>query len=250
MAVDEAVFTPSRRTEARYSHTLRLYWFEPPALSIGVNQGIGDIDEQACRDADIDVVRRPTGGRALLHDGCATYALSGPVDGSVFSGGIRASYRRIGEALAAAAQRLGLDQARAAPPEPGPVHFGPSCLDSVAPYEILAAGHKLIASAQLRRGGAVLQHGSLRLTTGRVPVARLLHTRASGDASGAADPPALSELVGRRVTREEAFAAITASLEAAFDVEIEPGDLTEEEERLARDLEGSRYQTVTWTARR
>src|SRR2546430_71073 len=93
MAVDEALMRSVADAPSPWSHTIRLYWFEPAALSIGANQPIGEVDLEACRTAGVDVVRRPTGGRAVLHDGELTYAVAGQADGIVFAGDIRASYR-------------------------------------------------------------------------------------------------------------------------------------------------------------
>ncbi|MHB8577180.1 MAG: lipoate--protein ligase family protein, partial [Dehalococcoidia bacterium] len=140
MAVDEALLVSAQATAGSgWTHTLRLYWFEPAALSIGAFQPIADVDLAACAFAGIDVVRRPTGGRAVLHDGCMSYSLTGAADGAVFGGGIRASYRRIAAALAAAIEALGVVGVEAAIPAPG-LRPTASCFDSATPYELLMAG--------------------------------------------------------------------------------------------------------------
>src|SRR5436305_7640 len=118
MAVDEALLECARGPIGRWwSHTLRLYWFAPQSLSIGAFQPLDEADLPACTSAAVTVVRRPTGGRAVLHDRCITYSLSGPANGHVFDGGVRASYRRIAAALLAAVEALG-----ASGVSPAPVH--------------------------------------------------------------------------------------------------------------------------------
>lgn len=252
MAVDGALLLGARDTESAraWTHTLRLYWFEPPALSLGANQSLDDVDRGACRAAAIDIVRRPTGGRAVLHHGCITYSLCGPEDGPVFGGGIRASYQRIAAALAGAVHDMGLANVLPAPPE-SRASPGPSCFDAAAPYELLSHGWKLVGSAQVRRGGAVLQHGSLRLQAGTVATGSLLRARA-GRASPSAsdDPPTLSDLLGRAVSRDEAATAMLRAFEQTFVVQLCPGGLTDAERQQATVQESERYRSSDWTARR
>ncbi|HZU77455.1 MAG TPA: biotin/lipoate A/B protein ligase family protein, partial [Dehalococcoidia bacterium] len=208
-----------------------------------------EADMGACAAAGIDLVRRPTGGRAVLHDGCITYSVTGPADGPVFGGGIRPSYRRIAAALVQAIAILGLREV--VPIEPGAnAPASPSCFDHAAPYEPVAAGVKLAGSAQARRGQAALQHGSLRLAPGRVPIAALLRPRAGGrGALPGADPPSLGELLGRDVSRDEAARALLAGFEATFGVAFIAGCLSADEQALAARLEQEKYRTPEWTAR-
>lgn len=249
MALDEALLDGVQRGAAR--HTLRLYWFEPACLSLGANQPLDHVDLAACEREEIAVVRRPTGGRAVLHDGDLTYAVCGPEDGPVFRDGIRSSYRRISEALLEAVRRLGLFLASAAPAATSAPSASPSCFDSAAPYEILVAGLKLAGSAQVRRGGAALQHGSLRVTAPRIPAGRLLRARRSLEPlAPAIEPPVLSDLVGRAVGRAEAIQAVADGFAAAFAVRLAPGRLDAAEERAAGRLACEKYGSTGWTARR
>lgn len=250
MAIDEALLECVRGGERR--HTLRLYWFAPPCLSLGANQPLDEVDRAACERLGVEVVRRPTGGRAVLHDGDLTYALCGPEDGPVFGGGIRPSYRRISEALLEAVRRLGLVRASAAPPAPAasPAPTSPSCFDSASPYEILVAGLKLAGSAQVRRGGAVLQHGSLRLAAPCVSAAHLLRARRSHEPlPEAPEPPVLGDLVGTPVDRVAAMQAVAAGFAAAFDVCLDQAPLEDAEQSSALHLEREKYRTPAWTQR-
>jgi lipoate-protein ligase A len=228
MALDEALLA-----DARDRHTLRLYWFAPPCLSIGAHQPIEEVDLAACAERGIEVVRRPSGGRAVLHDGEITYAIAGPGDGDAFAGGVLDSYRRIGAALTAACATLGLpvvsDGERRGV-------SGPSCFAAAAPYEPLAGVVKVAGSAQLRRGAVVLQHGSLRLGVPSVSIETLLRERRPGQRIPA-DPPPLSDLLHREVTRDEAAAALIAACATTFGVELVEAGLTRAELDATETLE-------------
>ena len=240
MALDEALLAG-----ARGRHTLRMYWFAPPCLSIGAHQPLDEVDLEACAAQGIDVVRRPSGGRAVLHDAEITYALAGPADGVVFAGGVLDSYRRIGAALAAACAAIGL--AVVSDGERRGVS-GPSCFAAAAPYEPLAGAAKVAGSAQLRRGAVALQHGSLRLGEPCVAVETLLRERRPGQRIPA-DPPPLSELLGRAVERDEAAVALIAAFARTFEVELVEGTLAAEELVAAADHQ-AHYSDAVWTERR
>jgi lipoyl(octanoyl) transferase len=146
---------------------LRLYRWGAPALSLGRFQSDDEVDHDACRRLGVDVVRRPTGGKALLHGADLTYAVAIPrpdgADGSVdavycrLAGALIAGLARLGvEAAIARHVRAGLDRSdRAAP--------GPVCFTSMQGADLRVGDRKLCGSAQVRRGGAVLQHGSILL---------------------------------------------------------------------------------------
>lgn len=242
MALDEALLTT-----ARGRHILRLGWFEPACLSIGTFQPLADVDCDACAAAGIDIVRRPTGGRALLHDGDVMYALAGPADGAVFAGGVVASCRRLAAALTRACALLGA-AATVAPPRRGTA-ADPSCLASAGAYEIVVGEAKVVASAQLRRGGVALQHGSLRLTPARVPARALLRPRRT-NAAVPGDPPTLSGLIGAPIAHEAALVALERAFAETFAIVFVPGDLDPETAALASELERTKYRDPGWLARR
>jgi lipoate-protein ligase A len=137
---------------------LRFYRWNPPALSLGHFQPDADVDHDACRRLGVEVVRRPTGGRALLHGGDLTYAvaLARP---SGDAGKVDAVYGYLARGLIAGLARLGVDAAIAR--HDGPA--GPVCFASQQGADLRVGDRKLCGSAQVRRGGAVLQHGSVLL---------------------------------------------------------------------------------------
>ena len=137
---------------------LRLYQWSSPALSLGRFQDASDVDEAACRRRGIEVVRRPTGGRALLHGSDLTYSIALPrPDGP--AGGVDALYVQLASGLVAGLSRLGVTAEVA--------HHrgetGPACFSSLRGSDLRVGGRKLVGSAQVHRDGAVLQHGSVLL---------------------------------------------------------------------------------------
>lgn len=137
---------------------LRLYRWRPPALSLGRFQDEAEVDLDACARLQVEIVRRPTGGRALLHGGDLTYAVATsrpPGDPA----GVDAIYAWLARALVAGLARLGVDAAVAR--NDGPA--GPVCFAGQQGADLRVGNRKLCGSAQLHRDGAVLQHGSILL---------------------------------------------------------------------------------------
>ena len=163
MALDEALLEASLGGDSL--PTLRLYAWEPACLSLGYAQSITDADLAALNAYGWDLVRRPTGGRAILHTDELTYSVCGPQDEPRLSGSVLESYQTLAQALLNALQRLhipALAHARNSPAA-GSDPKGPVCFEVPSNYEITVGGKKLVGSAQSRRKGGVLQHGSLPL---------------------------------------------------------------------------------------
>lgn len=144
--------------------TLRLYSWAPPALSLGRFQKTGEVvDVEACRRLGIDIVRRPTGGRAVLHDRELTYSLAIPDRRSLVPAGVVPAYRFISGALLDAFARLGVEAQLSSEKSQGAGLAPGSCFDSPSAYELHVRGKKVVGSAQMRREGVLLQHGSILL---------------------------------------------------------------------------------------
>jgi lipoate-protein ligase A len=183
---------------------LRLYRWAPFCLSFGRNEpALRRYDRQAIAARGLDLVRRPTGGRAVWHARELTYAVAAPI---ARFGSMAAAYRMIHEMLADAIGRLGAEATLAAvPARLGRLEAG-ACFARPAGGEVLVRGHKVVGSAQLRQGDAFLQHGSLLLEDGQELVVQLLRHGASADAEEAGAP--LSRLIGRPVSFEAAARAV------------------------------------------
>lgn len=174
MAVDELLL----ERVATQAPVLRLYGWQPPAISVGYNQSAAaELDLDKCRQDGIDVVVRPSGGRAVLHWNELTYSLAWADDEPALVGGISASSQTVGNCLVAGLQLYGLDaelhpgdRARATPTRtPRDAGAGghsipkAPCFASTSRWEVTCGGKKLIGSAQRRTRGGALQHGSLLL---------------------------------------------------------------------------------------
>jgi lipoate-protein ligase A len=160
-----------RVLEQRDGGAVRLYGFSPPCLSLGRSQSEDDVDLEACARDGVDVVRRPTGGRAVLHDAEVTYSVTCHVTDPAFGGGVMESCGRIHTVVADALGALDvatMPQPGGRPGAPGTAPRDPDCFAHPAPGELLDhRGRKLVGSAQARRAGALLQHGSILLAPSR-----------------------------------------------------------------------------------
>lgn len=136
---------------------LRLYQWNPPALSLGRFQAEADVDVEACERYGVEVVRRPTGGRALLHGGDLTYAVAMPLPDNAPS--VDARYRMLAAGLIDGLARIGVGAEISS--HEGPV--GPVCFTAQRGADLRVGGRKLCGSAQVQRGRALLQHGSILL---------------------------------------------------------------------------------------
>lgn len=191
---------------------LRVYRWNPWCVSLGRNQAEADVDPARLAAAGYGLVRRPTGGRAILHAEELTYAVIMPSEGR----GVMEVYREISEALAAGLRLLApaVDMARSQPNfqklyrEPGSI----PCFSSSARYEIEVDGRKLVGSAQRRIGSAVLQHGSILIGAAHLGLADLLavdeETRAQLRHDMEAHTLTLQDVLARPVRWEEVRDAV------------------------------------------
>jgi len=211
MALDSALLAEVNRTGRAF---LRLYRFDPPCLSFGRHEPARSrYDRAAIARLGIDVVRRPTGGRAVWHEHEVTYAVVMPAAGVAR---LRDSYRAIHARLAAALRRLGADatlaSARPRPPSITLDHPSPCFATSVG-GEVLVDGRKLVGSAQLREGTALLQHGSILLDGSQDMI-----TAVSGKPHPATTATTLAAVLGRPVS----FTEVAQAIVATWDGRLEP----------------------------
>ena len=252
MARDEAIL---RAVAAELVQpTLCLYAWEPACLSLGRAQPLSDVDLQALQAAGFDLVRRPTGGKAILHVDELTYSVIVPQAAPHVAGGIVESYRRLSVGLVRGLERLGVvglvaDQRvknrRLEGACPEPVE-GPVCFEVPADYEITVGGRKLVGSAQMRAEGVVLQHGALPLYGDITRICPLLVTHPA-PARVRARATTVAEALGRPVTWEEAADALAAGFAGALNLHLDPGTLTDEERTWTAELRASKYATGAWT---
>jgi lipoate-protein ligase A len=240
MAVDEAL---AASVAAGGEPVLRLYRWSPACLSLGRNQPArGRYDLRALADRGIDVVRRPTGGRAVLHHRELTYSVAVP---EALLGGPRRAYAAINRALVVGLRRLGIPAAQQPTSSArAPVPSLAPCFAEPVEGEVVAGGRKLVGSAQRRIGAVILQHGSLPLHDDQSAVASLvLSPVGEGDAEA---PATLAGVLGREPAWAELAAALAAGFEETFGMELRPGDLTAPETARAEEAT-ERYVDAAWT---
>ncbi|MFQ5846802.1 MAG: biotin/lipoate A/B protein ligase family protein [Candidatus Methylomirabilales bacterium] len=242
MAIDEVLALGCARGWS--PPTLRVYRWALPTVSLGYSQPVrGEVDLSTCRQRGIVVVRRLTGGRALLHEHELTYSLALPIAGG--SRGVLQDYRWISHCLLLALKRLGVT-AHLSRGDRTPGDARGLCFLSAGRYELTVDGRKLIGSAQWRFNRALLQQGSLLIAIDHpvwsaiFPQARGLEVRAT----------ALRVVLGRSPSWEEMVEAMRGGFEEGVGVALEPGRLTPREWRLVRRLVVERYGTPEWTLRR
>ena len=251
MAVDEAILNSV--IDGASPPTLRFYSWVPPCLSLGRSQELAEADLAACRATGVDVVRRPTGGRSILHTDELTYSVSLLQTDPRAKGGIVEGYRRLSEGLLAGLHSLGVDAIQAAGRGIPDAENTAVCFESPADYEITVAGRKLIGSAQWRARGGVLQHGTLPLCG---DLARIVDYLAFSDSERHAQR---SRLHRKALTLEEAIDAVlpfdrvaqalSEGLARALNLTLVSGELSAQERARSAEIRDRVYANPEWTAR-
>lgn len=255
MALDEAILEAAGRKESL--PTLRLYAWHPPCLSLGYSQPVADVDPDALKRRGWQLVRRPTGGRAILHTNELTYSIMAPLHEPRVRGSVLESYRRLSQGLVAGLKLLGLPvqaeesyPASAANVRPG----GAVCFEAPSNYEITVGGKKLMGSAQARRPYGVLQHGSLPLCgdlAGIVHALAFPGETARLEAAGRllARATSVERVLGQAPAWEEAADALLNGFRQALHLEFVPGEATPAEIQRAKQLVIEKYASQAWTSR-
>lgn len=248
MAVDEALVEAVDRGES--PPVLRLYRWEPPCLSLGFAQPFTVADQAFCIANGVDMVRRPTGGRAVLHHLEQTYCVAARLGDEPFTTDLQAAYQGICQALVAGLRELGAPAGLAGAPDGG--HLKPTeaipCFIGPAAGEVVAGGRKLIGSAMRRHNRSILQHGSLledwdgRLQAGCLGL--------PDDSSLRPAVTTLRELLGAVPDRAALAAALARGFALRLGIAFEPSSLTATEQERATFLAAERYGHERWTVRR
>ena len=221
MALDEALMDRARNHR---EWVLRVYGWSSPTISFGRNQSArAHYDRGRIRERGLGVVRRPTGGRAILHHHEITYSVTAPVD---LAGSLNESYQRINRLLVGGLERLGVTARPALRDDPGTQVLAPGptpCFAVPAPGELVAGERKLVGSAQWRMDGAMLQHGSILVGDDQSQLAALTFDIAPP----LPVPATLSDLLGRQVSLEDAAQALIEAVNegeqtSAVELKVDP----------------------------
>jgi lipoate-protein ligase A len=253
MALDEAILMSVTAGES--PPTLRLYAWEPPCLSIGYAQPVADVDQKALDTNGWDLVRRPTGGRAILHTDELTYAIVATSTDQHVGGGVLESYQRISRGLVASLTLLGLSvEVQPDLSVPEVQRSNPVCFQVPSAYEITVNGRKLIGSAQVRRRDGVLQHGSLPLRGDISRICQVLHFEDEASQSQAVHflqdrAATVEELLGSSITWQQVADAVIQGFREALDLDLELDSPSDSEIIQAKRLASSCYTDPGWTER-
>ncbi len=249
MAVDEAILEAVGRGDS--PATLRLYAWEPACLSLGYAQSLSDVDIPRLRAHGWDLVRRPTGGRAILHTDELTYSVIAPLDEPRIAGGVLESYSRLATALMEALHQLNLpveihDQQAVKTKNPNPV-----CFEVPSTSEITVGGKKLVGSAQARRKEGVLQHGSLPLNGDLTRILQVLVFPDEEARRQAADrlldrACTVETALGRGVSWDEAAQAFITAFSLVLGLTLQPDKLNLQEITRGEELAAEKYSFPDW----
>jgi len=258
MAVDEAVLWAVHRGMA--PPTFRVYRWEPPAISFGYAQRIEqEVDVAQCRAMGIQLVRRMTGGRAVLHWEELTYSIACPETHPILGNRISDTYRILSEGLVAGLRRIGvvaeLERSQPRPIPPRGTGVTSPCFSSPARYEVVVEGRKLIGSAQRRMNEMVLQHGSLLIGPMHKQIVKVLRLDQDDQVARFRREldertTCLSEWLSDPVPFDELGEALRRGMAEVLGVKLVPMELSDEEQDRASSLIYTKYGTEAWNFRR
>jgi lipoate-protein ligase A len=259
MALDEALL--EWHSEGKIPPTIRFYGWNPPTLSIGYFQKVEkEINMDAVRKHGLGFVRRPTGGRGVLHDQELTYSVIVSEAHPNMPKTVTEAYRVISQGILEGFRLLGLDAYFAVPKteeEKADLKNPRSavCFDAPSWYELVVEGRKVAGSAQTRQKGVILQHGSILLDLDeellfslfKYPSERVKERLRQNFKQKAV---AINELTDRKVTIEEAKEAFFKGFEKGLNIVLEPYELTKEELDDVHRLAKEKYETDEWNFKR
>jgi lipoyl(octanoyl) transferase len=259
MALDEALL--DWHSKGEIPPTIRFYGWNPATLSVGYFQKVEkEIDLEEVRKNNLGLVRRPTGGRAVLHDQELTYSVIVSEDHPEMPRTVTEAYRVISEGILEGFRLLGLDAYFAVPrteEEKQALKTPRSsvCFDAPSWYELVVEGRKVAGSAQTRQKGVILQHGSILLDIDEDQLFSLFkfsseRVKERMQRNFKNKAVAINEISKMKVTLEETRKAFKEGFEQGLNLELKPYQLTEEQEKVVQRIANERYENDQWTFRR
>ncbi|GAG61387.1 unnamed protein product [marine sediment metagenome] len=266
MAIDEAIMIAN--LEGLVPPTIRFYQWSPPAVSLGYFQNLKkEIDVDACKNMGIDIVRRPTGGKAVLHDKELTYSFVIRERHPLVNDSILETYKKISGGMIRGLSYLGIkaelvplreklksdSSPKGEKSEIRHSDFKSICFSVPSQYEVKVEGKKIVGSAQVRKREIVLQHGSLLIELEKdklfsvfnfpsVQIRERLKTRFNATS--------LEEILKKKIKFSELSEILPRGFEEEFGVRLVEGKLTEQEEKISKDLLENKYSTYEWNYER
>lgn len=255
MALDEALLEWNSKGEI--GPVLRFYQWENPTLSIGYFQKIKEeIDLQQVEQLGLSIVRRPTGGRGVLHEHELTYSVIVSEDYPEMPETVTEAYRVISGGVLEGFRNLGL-QAEFSVPErqqkaTSPTEKSAVCFDTPSWYELVVEGKKVAGSAQTRQKGVILQHGAILLSLEIEKLISLFHfsSERAKERMRKSLPEravAIDQLTSEKISVEACIAAFKQGFEDALGIELIPYELTKEQLAEVEAIEKEKYANEAWT---
>ncbi len=258
MALDEAILV--HVAQAKSPPTVRFYAWQRPTLSLGYFQRYDrDVAEDNVRAKGFDLVRRMTGGRAVLHDRELTYSVILPGNHEWAQASVVESYHYMSRALRDGFRNLGVqaEMVTLAQEDKGkyPQADSAACFDSPSAYELVVGGKKIAGSAQVRAHGGLLQHGALLLDLDVDDLFAVLRfpteeRKARAQSEFLERAVSVKHLTGRDVKWDEATSAFARGFQSGVGIRFVRQPILEEEWELARRLADDKYRSEAWTKRR
>lgn len=266
MAVDEAIMIAHKN--GLVSPTIRFYQWSPPAVSLGYFQDLKkEINVKVCQDIGIDIVRRPTGGKAVLHDQELTYSFIIKENDPLVNDSILETYKKISGGIIRGLSYLGI-KAELVPlrgklenhlldrSDKARIHhldFKSICFSVPSQYEVQVEGKKIVGSAQVRKGGVVLQHGSLLIKLEKDKLFSVFNfpsVQIREKLKSKFKATSLEEILKRKIDFSELSNILPRGFEEEFGVRLVESKLTEPEENIFKDLLENKYLTYEWNYKR
>ncbi|MCZ2260093.1 lipoate--protein ligase family protein [Sporosarcina sp. G11-34] len=256
MALDEALLEWNSKGEI--GPVLRFYEWEPATLSIGYFQSVSkEIDMEQVAAYGLGFVRRPTGGRGVLHEHELTYSVIVNEDYPDMPETVTEAYRVISGGVLEGFKNLGLDAYFAIPDSANKVEDlkkpkSAVCFDASSWYELVVEGKKVAGSAQTRKKGVILQHGAILLSLDVEKLVSLFkfsseEQRERMRVSLPEKAVAIDRLANRAISVNECVAAFSKGFENSLNIELEPYELSEEQLRYVKEIEQEKYANDAWT---
>lgn len=253
MAIDEAILEAV--ADRTCLPTVRFYGWDPACVSLGYGQKWAIVDNDYLAKKGWDLVRRPTGGRAILHVDELTYSICAPITEPRVRGSVLESYQQLSEALLAGLRNLGLSPVKSVPDPELIQTEGPACFDGPSNYEITVHSRKLVGSAQVRKYGVVLQHGTIPLYGDVTRISRALKFERSSKQQALAktlqeQAITLESAIGHQVTFDQAAKAMAEGVANTLNLDLIAEDLSCSEVARASSFKTDKYAHQSWTQRR
>lgn len=252
MALDDALLQSVANGQSL--PILRFYRWLPATVTLGYAQSVhSDLDLAVCRDAGVDVVRRTTGGRAVLHDQEVTYSVIAPLNTELFGNSVLDCYRVISEVLQKTLLQLGLP-AQLVPGKPRGGHRNATkavCFSAPSQYELVIEGRKVAGSSQKRYGQVFLQHGSIPVEMDLDLLGRALKVNENEERAGSLETVGwLNRWSDSKLTIEDVETALAGIFSEHLQIKWELSEPTSTELKDAEILSSEKFDNPDWNLKR